>query len=114
MSSVTIYETRLPVGLVKIREMSVGEFEAALRISKDTGSGAGADWELTNECLRRSVVEVASRPVAYADLADHGLAAKLGGLKGLMLARSVWNKIHTPTAEEAEAAGELKVTVQAT
>lgn len=109
-----VYEMKLPIGIVKIREMSVGDFEGALRISKDAGSGTGADWELTNECLRRSVVEIAGKAVAYADLAGQALAARLGGLKGLMLARTAWNKIHSPSAEEMELAGELKVTVQAT
>jgi hypothetical protein len=114
VSTVTVYELKLPVGVVKIREMSVGDFEAALRFSKDSGQGTGADWELTNECLRRSVVEIGGKPVAYGDLADQGLAARLGGLKGLMLARAAWNKIHSPSAEEAAAVGEMKVTVQAT
>lgn len=112
--TVTMYELKLPVGVVKIREMSVGDFEAALRTSKDAGMGTGADWEITNECLRRSVVEVDGKPVAYRDLADQNLAVRLGGLKGLMIARAAWNKIHSPSETEAAAVGEMKVTVQAT
>lgn len=111
---VTIFSAKLPCGVVAFKELTVGEFEAAMRISKESGLGTGQDWELTNECLRRSIVEVGGSPVRWADLAGEQLAHRLGGLKGLMLARDVWSRIHAPSAAEVAEAGELKVTVRAT
>lgn len=95
---------------VTFRELGVVEFEAVLRTKTD-GGGTGEGWEITQEGLRRSIVEIDGKPVTYADLAGEKLAERFPTREMLVL-RNAWDSVHMPSAEDMASVGNMMVVVE--
>lgn len=93
-----------PARLVRFRELTVEEFERCVEVAGDRNTG----WKLTQEGLRMSIVQDGETTLSYTDL----VGAKLGerfGTRGLLMLRTAWESVHTPSAEDLERVRAIRV-----
>ena len=93
---------------IELRELAVRDIEAIMHtMPKETAS---AGWDLAQEGVRRSLVSDDGKAVAYADVVGERLGERFTSQE-MFLVRQVWERVHMPTKEQQEQAGEVLVIV---